>query len=116
MNFNGKSRADARYGVEKKSGAGDVVQECDYPFTCVGQGASPEEKGGHKNNKFGKNQSGLPKMYPGRKQYEIINQRKEGGHAPYVVIQGAQRENHLNIDCQGFLATNQNKLNINNSR
>ena len=80
INFNGKSRADARYGVEKKSGAGDVVQECDYPFTCVGQGASPEEKGGHKNNKFGKNQSGLPKMYPLRKQYEIINQRKEGGH------------------------------------
>ena len=46
MNFNGKSRADARYGVEKRSGAENVVQERDIPFTCVGQGASPGKQGG----------------------------------------------------------------------
>ena len=91
MNFNGKSRADARYGVEKKSGAGDVVQECDIPFTCVGQGASPGEKGDQRNKKFGYNQCGLPKMYPWRKQSEIENQRKQGGCLPKVVSQGAQK-------------------------
>ena len=113
INFNGKSRADGKYGVEKKSGAGDVVQECDIPFTCVGQGASPGEKGDQRNKKFGYNQCGLPKMYPWRKQSEKENQRKQGGCLPKVVSQGAQKSEHLNLDFHGYLAKNQRKLNVN---
>ena len=82
MKYGDKSSVDRMSKTRKWSHGGMSGGYGSKSLHGIGQGASPEEKGGHKNNKLGKNQSGLPKMYPGRKQYEMIIQRKEGGHNP----------------------------------